>query len=363
MNGIKRSFGNLAGQVKNFKQDKVSYLKDFDDKRISNGNTIGSLGTAANLYTEDGGMSVGEGGQLLFIDKDKNEYANYSSLQKPFLKDFKAADNLLKLNETVYKSGQSLSGARKNMIRNRLKNMINSGGRDTLLSLASDDFLIEGGLNLQDPSIFEPGNEDLLSRKVLDSYMDALSDTATQGAADARPATIAGSSGFSGALNDEIRLAEPVVARDAVNFASLANIKATSQQTEQKTQAIVQAINNIDPTSNERPYISRGQMFDYFTEAGDYDSREEAVTQFKKKYGNAQIFKFNPTYAGESRPLAVNVNNPRELYDLYIQSSNLSSKAANYFRGQFDNYTRSSESSKSKNNKKSSTKPGSLDNL
>ena len=35
MNGIKRSFGNLASQVKNFKQDKVSYLKDFDDKRIS----------------------------------------------------------------------------------------------------------------------------------------------------------------------------------------------------------------------------------------------------------------------------------------------------------------------------------------
>ncbi len=363
MNGIKRSFGNLAGQVKNFKQDKVSYLKDFDDKRISNGNTIGSLGAAANLYTEDGGMSVGEGGQLLFINKDKNEYANYSSLQKPFLKDFKAADNLLKLNETVYKSGQSLSGARKNMIRNRLKNMINSGGRDTLLSLASDDFLIEGGLNLQDPSIFEPGNEDLLSRKVLDSYMDALSDTATQGAADKRPATRSGGSGFSGALNDEIRLAEPVVARDAVNFASIANIKATSQQTEQKTQAIVQAINNIDPTSNERPYISRGQMFDYFTEAGDYDSREEAVTQFKKKYGNAQIFKFNPTYAGESRPLAVNVNNPRELYDLYIQSSNLSSKAANYFRGQFDNYTRSSEPSKSKNNKSSSTRGGSLDNL
>ena len=104
-------------------------------------------------------------------------------------------------------------------------------------------------------------------------------------------------------------------------------------------------------------------MFDYFTEAGDYDSREEAVTQFKKKYGNAQIFKFNPTYAGESRPLAVNVNNPRELYDLYIQSSNLSGKAANYFRGQFDNYTKSSESSESKNNKNSSTGGGSLDNL
>ena len=363
MNGIKRSFGNLASQIKNFKQDKISYLKDFDDRRISEGNNIGSLKEAANLYTDKGEMGIGPGGQVVFWNENNREYENYSTIQKPFLKDFKSADNLLKLNESVYAAGQSLSGARRNMFRNKLKNMINSGGRDTLLSLASDDFLIEGGLNLQDPSIFEPGNEDLLSAKVLDSYMDALSDTAAQGAADKRPATKGGSSGFTGALNDEIRLAEPVVARDAVNFASIANIKVTSEQTDQKTQAIVQAINNIDPTSNERPYISRGQMFDYFTEAGDYDSREEAVAQFKKKYGNTQIFKFNPTYTGESRPLSVNVNNPRELYDLYIQSSDLSGKAANYFRGQYDNYTRSSESSKSKNNKNSSTRGGSLDNL
>ncbi len=363
MNGVQRSFGNLASQIKGFKEDKISYLKDFDNKRISDGNGIGSLNEAANLYTDEGEMGVGPGGQVVFWNGNKNEYENYSSIQKPFLKDFKAADNLLKLNESVYTAGQSLSGARRGMLRNKLKNMINSGGRDTLLSLASDDFLIEGGLNLQDPSIFEPGNEDLLSAKVLDSYMDALSDTAAQGAADKRPATKGGSSGFTGALNDEIRLAEPVVARDAVNFASIANIKATSEQTEQKTQAIIQAINNIDPTSNERPYISRGQMFDYFVEADDYDSREEAVSQFKKKYGNTQIFKFNPTYTGESRPLSVNVNDPRELYDLYIQSSDLSGKAANYFRGQFDNYTKSTKSNKSNNNKNSSAKGGSLDNL
>jgi hypothetical protein len=105
-------------------------------------------------------------------------------------------------------------------------------------------------------------------------------------------------------------------------------------------------------------------MFDYFTEAGDYDSREEAVTQFKKKYGNAQIFKFNPTYAGESRPLAVNVNNPRELYDLYIQSSNLSrQRQLITSEGNLTTTPESSESSESKNNKNSSTGGGSLDNL
>lgn len=363
MNGIKRSFGNLAGQLKSYKEEKVSYLKDTDNRYISKGNSIDSLKLAADMYTEDGGFNVGDGGQLLVMNKNKNEYQSYGSIQKPFLRDVKTQGFLEKLNNSVYNAGHSLSGKRKDDVRRQIRNAIDNGGKDTLLSLASDDFLVKGGLNLQDQSLFEPGNEDLLEEKVVNAYTEAISASAAQGAADKRPATKSGGSGFSGALNDEIRLAEPVVARDAVNFSSIANIKATSQQTEQKTQAIVQAINNIDPTSNERPYISRGQMFDYFTEAGDYDSREEAVTQFKKKYGNAQIFKFNPTYAGESRPLAVNVNNPRELYDLYIQSSNLSSKAANYFRGQFDNYTRSSESSKSKNNKNSSTGGGSLDNL
>ena len=96
-------------------------------------------------------------------------------------------------------------------------------------------------------------------------------------------------------------------------------------------------------------------MFDYFVEADDYDSREEAVSQFKKKYGNTQIFKFNPTYTGESRPLSVNVNNPRELYDLYIQSSDLSGKAANYFRGQYDNYIKPTETPTPTNQEETST--------
>ena len=43
MNGIQRSFGNLANQLNKYKEDKVSYLKDFDDRRVSDGNEIGRL--------------------------------------------------------------------------------------------------------------------------------------------------------------------------------------------------------------------------------------------------------------------------------------------------------------------------------
>ena len=89
-----------------------------------------------------------------FYDFDKAEYTSYSDIKKPFLKDFKAADDLLNLNETIYSAGHALTGARKNMIRQKVSNLISSGGRDTLLSLASDDFIIEGGLGISDPALF-----------------------------------------------------------------------------------------------------------------------------------------------------------------------------------------------------------------
>jgi len=38
MNSIQRSFSNLAGQLNGYKEDKISYLKDFDDRRVSDGN-------------------------------------------------------------------------------------------------------------------------------------------------------------------------------------------------------------------------------------------------------------------------------------------------------------------------------------
>jgi len=67
--------------------------------------------------------------------------------------------------------------------------MISQGGRQTLLSLASDDFILEGGLGLQDPSLFEVGNEDALKAAVIDGYMNTLKDSAKQGDIDKRPSS------------------------------------------------------------------------------------------------------------------------------------------------------------------------------
>lgn len=355
MNGIQRSFGNLANQLNGYKEDKISYLKDFDDNRVSDGNEIGSLSKASRIYTNEGSMGIGPGGQVTFWDDDKLKYENYSTIQKPFLKDFAAADSILQLNESVYNAGQSLSGARQDMVRNKLKNMINSGGRDTLLSLASDDFLIEGGLNLQDPSLFEPENQELLSEMVLDSYMDAITNTASQGANDKRPATGRGQGGFSGALKDEIVTSEAVV-NNALNFSRLsANVPAN--QREQKSKALVNEINKIDTSTNTK-YMTRGELYQQYLTVNKLDDSKEDRERFKNDFGMSQLYSYNPKSLAlsEVQGVPVNTDDPRELYKFYLDNLKLSSKAKNYFYGNYDNYTQTTTTD-------SSTGGGSLDNL
>ena len=337
MNGIQRSFGNLANQLNKYKEDKVSYLKDFDDRRVSDGNEIGSLKKASRIYTDEGSMGIGPGGQVTFWDDDDGKYENYSTIQKPFLKDFKAADNILALNESVYSSGKALTGARKDMIRNKLKNMINSGGRDTVLSLASDDFLISGGLNLQDPSIFEPENQDMLADTVLDSYMNALTDTAAQGANDKRPASGSNSSKMGGALRDEINTGGPVVNK-AMDFAQTFAVNVPGNQRETKTREMVAIINSIDPSSKQ-VYNSRSQFFNALLNAknSDWEDTKEGRARFNQKYGSAQIFAIDPNDGQESKGIAINTDNPQDVYEFYLKNTGLSSKAQGYFIDQFRN--------------------------
>ena len=258
INGIQMSFKNLAGQVNSYKKDKASYLKDFDNNLISDGNELGTLSESANLYTDGADLGVGAGGGLVFWNQNKETYSSYNQMPKPFLKDFGAADQLLQMNSSVYSSGQALTGARKNMMRQKLNNIISKGGRSSLLSMASDDFIMEGGLGIQDPELLKPGNEDALKQVVMDSYMDALTNTSKQGANDKRPASGSKTGGFSGALKDEISTSEGVV-NNALNFSTLTK-NVPGNLRENKTKVLLNEINKIDTSSNIN-YLTRGEMY------------------------------------------------------------------------------------------------------
>jgi hypothetical protein len=334
LNSISRSFQNLSSQVKNYKEDKISYLKDFDQSLVSEGNTPSSVENASLVYTDGADFSVGSGGNLTIWDNQNNVYSNYSELEKPFLKDFKSADTILAMNEKAYNRGASLTGARETMTRQKIQNLISKGGRDTLLSLASDDFVMEGGLGLQDPSLFEPGNEDALKKAVVDGYMNVLKDTAKQGANDKRPASNGRTTGFSGSLKDEVAVSGHVQ-QNAANFAQL-GVKVPDNQRQAKSAKIVSVLNNID-ASQVGNYVSRGEAYNMFLDAeGEGDSPENR-DNFISEYGDNQIYLYDKK---DLVGIDIDTDNPRDLNKLYLQSAGLSNKATNYYIGEYGRATK-----------------------
>jgi hypothetical protein len=321
MNGVSMSFSNLAGSLNKYKEDKKAYLEDFDQGMISDGNETSTLGEASSLYTDEGDLGVGKGGNLTFYNQENETYTPYSEIAKPFLKDFAAADGIIGLNKELYSAGTALSGARMNMTRQRLNSMISKGGRRAVVSLAKDDFILEGGLGLDD-SLFEVGREDELKAQVLDSYMSILSDTAAQGAADKRPSGRSRggrSGGFNGAMQDEINTSG-TIERNAREITSLKD-----------PQEIVNALNSIDPTSKKPPYRSRTELYQEYLHGRKKKDSKQSMRDFVDELGNSEIFIYDYDDPDLSRGVPISTSNPQELYNLYIQSAGLSKKVTNYY--------------------------------
>jgi hypothetical protein len=308
MNDIQMSFQTLAGNIKMYKKDRVSFLEDFDNGMLSEGNEVNTLGEVSNIYTEGSNFSVSAGGGLQFFDEATGLSKNYSDIQKPFLKDFGSADAIMQMNESLYSSGKSLKGARRNMIEQKLKNIISKGGRDTLMSLASDDFIMEGGLGLQDPMLFEPENQDALKQAVLDGYMNVLDASAAQGAADKAPkASNNGGLGFTKTVANEIRTAGPIL--EAAN--AFINMDA---------QGMADTLNYKLGKSN---YMTTEEFKILAKEQEGFD---EAV--FNKRYGKYALVKFD---GDATVPVPFDIKNPKKAFELYLDSSDLGGQARNYF--------------------------------
>lgn len=346
INGIQSSFTNLAAELKTYKQDKLNYIKDFDNGTLSDGNEIGTLNNASKLYTNEGQMGIGQGGTLKFYNDEKGEFVSYRQSKKPFLKDFNTADGILKMNENAYNSGQVLTGARKNMMRNNLAQQIDKGGRDTLLSLASDDFLIQGGLNLQDPSLFEIENEEMLRDVVIDSYMDAFVDSSIQGANEKRPSSRSQSGGYSGAVQDEIN-ATSGFAQQALD---------ASSTTAGNPFEIVRMANSMNSTSASPKYIDRAAFYQMYLDGEDVKDSKESKKAFNDTYGNFNVFRLNSSDPSYSNGVNVDTSNPQDVYRFYIENSGMGKKTRIH-------YINSYSTGGSQENNTSDTNTGSLDNL
>jgi hypothetical protein len=180
MTNIKNAFVNLNNNLETFKANKTEYLKSSSSGALSKGNNSKQGNILANIYTDESDMIFDANGNMAFQSGD--QVLNINDIPDYFNKDFKSADTLININSDIYNAGQKLDPTMSNMYRQKILNMIRQGGRETTLSLATDDLIQEGGLGIVDEDLlYNPERQEELEKVVVDNYMNILNSSANSG--------------------------------------------------------------------------------------------------------------------------------------------------------------------------------------
>ena len=175
---VENAFANLNDNLTNFKSYKDQWIDDVDNGNLSNGNNSKKIGLLGNVYTDNMDMQFSNSGDITFTNEEG--FVDFHKLPNYVSKNNKGATAILETNESLYNSGQRLTNSKKLLLKNKLKSLTQD--RDELISLATDDFIIEGGLGITDQSLlYDPNRTSELREKVINSYMNIFSDSANSG--------------------------------------------------------------------------------------------------------------------------------------------------------------------------------------
>jgi hypothetical protein len=180
MNGVNRSIQTLAGQVDAYKKNQVGYIQDFDNNALSKSDSIdGKASTISKLYRGDLDMDIDADGTLKF--GTEGQFVPYSAIANHSIKDFTFANKILKLTNDVYNTRSPIRPERKALITNQVKDIVQQGGRQAVLSLIHDQ-LIPGFDKVTIPKeLYEPKNYPQLEKFFLDKVGAGIEAAAMEG--------------------------------------------------------------------------------------------------------------------------------------------------------------------------------------
>lgn len=189
MTNIKNSFTNLNDHMKNYGQMKDKLFEDIKTNKTSLSiENQANVNLLTSVFSEEFEMSIDEYGNPSFVGDDGA--IQMGKLPGYELKSVTAANSMLKMAEAAYKSGVKLApGHPQYEIKKReLTNMIESGGRNTLMSIISDGMIGDVKMS-EDPYIsqhvdaFREGSLSFAGLRdvVVDNYMGVLSSMSESG--------------------------------------------------------------------------------------------------------------------------------------------------------------------------------------
>lgn len=175
MNLVTQSYKALDNDFSLLQAAKKKAIEDFENNNISNGTDALDKDFLSRLATGEvemhidpttGRLRLGENGEITVDDLPKLTY-----------KDYDAAKGVIDLNNELYTAGIPMDAGREQIVRMQIRNMVDKGGRNTIVSLATDDHIVPGGLGI-DPSEYTDAE---LKELVVDQYVDLMKKSAQSG--------------------------------------------------------------------------------------------------------------------------------------------------------------------------------------
>ena len=176
MNGVNSAVKNLRVQLDSYNTGSTAFAEASDSNHISGGMPLDELAVSEQVYSHTMPMHINDAGDLGFSSED-GSVMNFKDMPTLKLKDFKANNAYLGLAGKIYQSGNKLNGSLATLHRGSVRNILR-GNRDTLLHMATDDSIIDGGFGIVDPHSLS--TEELTTR-MEDAMMDALGQVANDG--------------------------------------------------------------------------------------------------------------------------------------------------------------------------------------
>lgn len=195
MSGISNSMKNLKNQFDIYGANKKELTKDINEDRTSLSiENQANINLLRGIYNEEYSLNIDEVGNISFVGDDGER--KLSELPGYENKAFGIATSMEKLANDAYDDGFSRGivisdgDANFNRNKNNLKNQIQKGGRNSLMSVIHDGIVADTPM-IDNPMIAENLRryyEGSLSYKgltdiVVDTYMDAVIENSVQGAA------------------------------------------------------------------------------------------------------------------------------------------------------------------------------------
>ena len=177
MNGVVMGFNKLNQDFDKLKEMKQNYINDHDKGFISAGNTPENIEFMTSLTTDQIPFSISATGRLNY-----GEGATLDDAPRYSTKDHETAESLISLNKTLYSSGVPMDQGKEFVVRQQVRQALAKGGRDAVISMATDDYILPGGLGIQDTDLLtNPGRAKELAQFVEDQYVSMLGQTAQSG--------------------------------------------------------------------------------------------------------------------------------------------------------------------------------------